>query len=64
MTTYPLLGDVEANAAQADDDSVPPTRLTAAAWNRVGLVVLLVGTAAMYLWNITTNGMGNQFYAA
>ncbi len=64
MTTYPLLGDIEANAAQADDDSVPPTRLTAAAWNRVGLVVLLVGTAVMYLWNITTNGMGNQFYAA
>ncbi len=36
----------------------------AATWNRVGLVVLLVGTAVPYLWNITTNGMGNQFYAA
>ena len=28
------------------------------------LAVLLVATAVMYLWNITINGMGNQFYAA
>nr|WP_252189945.1 MULTISPECIES: glycosyltransferase family 39 protein [unclassified Rhodococcus (in: high G+C Gram-positive bacteria)] len=33
-------------------------------WERGGLAALLVGTAAMYLWNITVNGMGNQFYAA
>jgi 4-amino-4-deoxy-L-arabinose transferase-like glycosyltransferase len=32
--------------------------------NRIGLGVLLVGTAVLYLWNITINGMGNQFYAA
>jgi 4-amino-4-deoxy-L-arabinose transferase-like glycosyltransferase len=51
--------------APADiDDSTQPTRLTANAWNRVGLVVLLIATAVMYLWDITTNGMGNQFYAA
>jgi hypothetical protein len=31
--------------------------------DRIGLAVLLVGTAVMYLWNITVNGMGNQFYA-
>ena len=30
---------------------------------RAALAVLLVATAAMYLWNITINGMGNQFYA-
>ena len=35
-----------------------------AMWERAGLTVLLVGTAVMYLWNITVNGMGNQFYAA
>ncbi|MHA3022271.1 ArnT family glycosyltransferase [Mycobacterium sp. BMJ-28] len=29
-----------------------------------GLVLLLIGTAVLYLWNITVNGMGNQFYAA
>jgi 4-amino-4-deoxy-L-arabinose transferase-like glycosyltransferase len=48
----------------ADTDNARPTRSTANTWNRVGLVVLLVGTAVMYLWNITVNGMGNQFYAA
>jgi 4-amino-4-deoxy-L-arabinose transferase-like glycosyltransferase len=45
----------------------PPTpraRSAATTWNRIGLVVLLVGTAVLYLWNITINGMGNQFYAA
>ncbi|MGY4098629.1 ArnT family glycosyltransferase [Nocardia sp. R16R-3T] len=30
---------------------------------RAGLAVLLIATAVMYLWNITINGMGNQFYA-
>jgi 4-amino-4-deoxy-L-arabinose transferase-like glycosyltransferase len=28
------------------------------------LATLLVATAVLYLWNITINGMGNQFYAA
>lgn len=37
---------------------------TTHARDRVGLAVLLAGTAALYLWNITINGMGNQFYAA
>ena len=35
----------------------------ATAWDHIGLAVLLIGTAVMYLWNITINGMGNQFYA-
>ncbi|WP_328349831.1 glycosyltransferase family 39 protein [Mycobacterium sp. NBC_00419] len=30
---------------------------------RIGLVVLLIGTAVLYLWHITINGMANQFYA-
>jgi 4-amino-4-deoxy-L-arabinose transferase-like glycosyltransferase len=30
---------------------------------RIGLAALLIATAMMYLWNITINGMGNQFYA-
>ncbi|WP_308166758.1 ArnT family glycosyltransferase [Nocardia albiluteola] len=33
-------------------------------WERIGLAVLLLGTAAAYLWNITVNAMGNGFYAA
>src|SRR5246127_3296175 len=32
-------------------------------WDRIGFGVLLVATAVMYLWHITINGMGNQFYA-
>ena len=48
----------------ADTTDTGPARWTAETWNRAGLVVLLVGTAVMYLWNITINGMGNQFYAA
>lgn len=31
---------------------------------RLALPVLLAATALAYLWNITVNGMGNQFYAA
>lgn len=31
---------------------------------RLALPLLLVATAVAYLWNITVNGMGNQFYAA
>ncbi len=38
-------------------------RFSARAWDRIGLAVLLLATAAMYLWDITINGMGNQFYA-
>ena len=30
---------------------------------RIGLVVLLLGTAVLYLWHITVNGMANEFYA-
>ncbi len=31
---------------------------------RWALPLLLIGTGVLYLWNITVNGMGNQFYAA
>ncbi|TGD89980.1 glycosyltransferase family 39 protein [Mycolicibacterium sp. CH28] len=40
-----------------------PDRANPSRWERIGLVALLAGTAVMYLWNITVNGMGNQFYA-
>ncbi|CAN5511364.1 glycosyltransferase family 39 protein [soil metagenome] len=39
--------------------STPP----ASRWDRAALAGLLVATATLYLWNITVNGMGNQFYA-
>ncbi|HTY29160.1 MAG TPA: hypothetical protein VMD51_13615, partial [Mycobacterium sp.] len=45
-----------------------PTPETAATYRltrgeRIEIAVLLLATAVMYLWNITVNGMGNQFYA-
>lgn len=33
-------------------------------WTTPALVVLLVGTAVLYLWNITASGWGNGYYAA
>ncbi|MFI6871434.1 ArnT family glycosyltransferase [Nocardia sp. NPDC050406] len=33
-------------------------------WNYLALAVLLIGTAAAYLWNLSANGWGNSFYAA
>src|SRR6201991_712368 len=47
-----------------DSEPLRPAGASTTTWNRLGLVVLLVGTAVLYLWNITINGMGNQFYAA
>lgn len=55
---------LETQVPPADADRPRPTRLTTIPWNRVGLIALLVATAVMYLWDITINGMGNQFYAA
>ena len=45
-------------------DTPLPRRGRDVPWHRAYLVVLLVATAALYLWNITINGTGNQFYAA
>jgi 4-amino-4-deoxy-L-arabinose transferase-like glycosyltransferase len=45
-------------------DPTPPRRFTRRTWDRIGFAVLLIATLVMYLWNITVNGMGNQFYAA
>jgi 4-amino-4-deoxy-L-arabinose transferase-like glycosyltransferase len=51
--------------AEAPEDSaaVAPSPIRPSRRERIGLVVLLAATAVMYVWNITVNGMGNQFYA-
>jgi 4-amino-4-deoxy-L-arabinose transferase-like glycosyltransferase len=59
-TTFPPLTE--------PTDSTPATAVTESASrptkrDRIALAVLLVATAVTYLWNITINGMGNQFYA-
>ncbi|WP_299575322.1 glycosyltransferase family 39 protein [uncultured Williamsia sp.] len=33
-------------------------------WHRLGLVALLVGSAALYLWDLSINRYANDFYAA
>ncbi|GAA0257503.1 glycosyltransferase family 39 protein [Saccharothrix mutabilis subsp. mutabilis] len=33
-------------------------------WTTPALVVLLAGTAVLYLWNLTDSGWGNEYYAA
>jgi 4-amino-4-deoxy-L-arabinose transferase-like glycosyltransferase len=40
-----------------------PARLSGRARERIALAALLIATSVIYLWNITINGMGNQFYA-
>src|ERR1700760_761224 len=57
--------DAPASAPAADDGAASRLRrISSRTWDRIGLAALLVATAVMYLWNITINGMGNQFYAA
>jgi 4-amino-4-deoxy-L-arabinose transferase-like glycosyltransferase len=50
-------GIVETNEGGQDGPS--PRRMR----ERVALSMLLLITAVLYLWNISINGMGNQFYA-
>ncbi len=45
-------------------EPAPSGRFSRQTWDTIAFGVLLLATAVMYLWNITINGMGNQFYAA
>jgi 4-amino-4-deoxy-L-arabinose transferase-like glycosyltransferase len=40
-----------------------PRAVRTTRWDHLALGFLLAATAVLYLWNITINGMGNQFYA-
>jgi 4-amino-4-deoxy-L-arabinose transferase-like glycosyltransferase len=55
---------LEAPAPPSAPTPPRPARIGPRTWDRIGFGVLLVVTAVAYLWNITVNGMGNQFYAA
>jgi 4-amino-4-deoxy-L-arabinose transferase-like glycosyltransferase len=56
--------DAATPAPNADEGDVPRgRRISSVTWDRIGFGVLLAATAVVYLWNITVNGMGNQFYA-
>ena len=51
---------LEAPAEVVDE----PTPAVDGRGHRLALLALLTGTAVLYLWNITVNAMGNDFYAA
>ena len=53
----------EAVDAGPESPAAPRRRLGRRAWERIALGILLIATSIAYLWNITVNGMGNQFYA-
>jgi 4-amino-4-deoxy-L-arabinose transferase-like glycosyltransferase len=42
----------------------PDARADRPRWLPPGLVVLLVGTAVLYLWNLSASGYANEYYAA
>ncbi len=54
------------DAPTAEPQTPAPRRwsLATKTGERTALALLLIVTAVGYLWNITVNGMGNQFYAA
>ncbi len=45
-------------------EAAQPVRWDRSRAERLALPALLTATALVYLWNITVNGMGNEFYAA
>jgi 4-amino-4-deoxy-L-arabinose transferase-like glycosyltransferase len=48
---------------QVASPASPPSRIRR--WgHRPALIVLLAGTALLYLWNLSASGWGNSFYAA
>ena len=50
-----------AEAQAAEQAPVPDIRPR---WDRPGLLALLAGTAALYLWALGSNGWANSYYAA
>ncbi|MEU1426504.1 glycosyltransferase family 39 protein [Nocardia sp. NPDC005746] len=60
VTTAELAPSEPTTPPTAQPDGLAPARR----WERIAPAVLLLGTAAAYLWNIGVNAMGNSFYAA
>ena len=57
------LGTLARPADAPVEETVSP-RFSFVTRDRVCLALLLAATAVLYLWNVTINGMANQFYAA
>jgi 4-amino-4-deoxy-L-arabinose transferase-like glycosyltransferase len=50
--------------ADAPVEEPEPLRASIVTGKRVRLGILLAATAVLYLWNVTVNGLANQYYAA
>ena len=72
MTTLLNPPSTSSEPLHADPPAHPPGRLrqlvrgpaSQAAYVRPAALAMLVGTAVLYLWNLTASGYGNTFYAA
>ncbi len=72
MTTLLNPPSTSSEPLHADPPAHPPGRLrqlvrgpaSQAAYARPAALAMLVGTAFLYLWNLTASGYGNTFYAA
>jgi 4-amino-4-deoxy-L-arabinose transferase-like glycosyltransferase len=53
-----------ASRSSAHSATRPPDRATAPAWARPALLALLLLTAIAYLWDLSSSGYANSFYAA
>ncbi len=58
------MGLVLLEAEQTQNRTKPPSVMRFSVSSRVGLGVLLVGTAVLYLWNLSASGWANAFYSA
>ncbi|MCX4094132.1 glycosyltransferase family 39 protein [Nocardia sp. alder85J] len=58
-----VIASLDTSTVQPQPAAPRATGRGSKAAERAGLAALLLATAVMYLWNITINGMGNQFYA-
>ncbi|MGV9799310.1 glycosyltransferase family 39 protein, partial [Mycobacterium sp. NPDC003449] len=54
---------LRAETTRSRTTSAPATRFSER-WHRAGFGVLLIGTAALYLWNLSISGCANAFYSA
>ena len=51
-------------AEQTQKRTKPPLVTRFYVWSRIRLGVLLIATAALYLWSLSASGWANAFYSA
>jgi 4-amino-4-deoxy-L-arabinose transferase-like glycosyltransferase len=59
-----VLPDAPSSRKQSENRTETAPTVRSFVSSRVGLAVLLVGTALLYLWNLSASGWANSFYSA